>query len=198
MFENKNQVVSNFVGSSSTFAASETPQDTLNPSNLNFLVKTTRQPTAEQKITGLSKKVKSTRKIFAFVKGDVEKAINKATNLRNYALKKVHQAKDITLGAKEDWITKVITVRKKTQEYENDSQNKYLLKQLKQAKQDAIKARENLEAKKSDFAQKKLYLQECEANLQTVIKIQNSRIEAAKMACQIARRQEEKAIFDAK
>ncbi|MBV6624589.1 MAG: hypothetical protein KI793_16910 [Rivularia sp. (in: Bacteria)] len=195
MLNNKKQVVSGIVALSGTFVTPETAQASLNRSNLNFLVKTTQKSAAARQASDALNKVKATKKVFDFVQKDVEKAINKAKNMRNDALKKVYQAEEIAKGAKEDWEITVIIAKKKISEAQQNPEKKYLLKQVKQAKKDADKALENFENKQSIVEQKKLQLQHSQENLVATIKMQDNRLQAAKMACKIAQIEQQKAIL---
>lgn len=194
MLDNKQKVVSNIVALSGTFVTPQTAQAALNRSNVNFLVKTTQKSAAAKQAADAFNKVKATKKVLDFVKRDVQKAINKAKNIRNDALRKVNQAEEIAEGAKEDWKIKVIIVAKKNQELESKPEKRYLIQQVEQAKQDADKARENFENKKSEVAKKRFHLQECEENIVAVIQMQNSRIQTAEMACKLAQMEQQKAI----
>lgn len=195
MYSNKKQVVSNIVALGGAFVTPQTAQAALNSSNLNVLVKTTRKSAAAQQAADVLNKVKATKKVLDFVKRDAQKAINKAKNIRNDALRKLNQAEEIAEGAKEDWNIKVIIAAKKSQELESKPEKRYLIKQVEQAKQDVEEARENFENKKSEVAKKRLYLQKCQGNLQTVIQMQNSRIQTAEMACKTAQIEQQKAIY---
>ncbi|AFY58914.1 hypothetical protein Riv7116_6587 [Rivularia sp. PCC 7116] len=195
MFENKKQVVSGIVALSGTFVTPDTAQASLNRSNLNFLVKTTQKSAAARQASDALNKVKATKKVFDFVKKDVEKAINKATNIRNDALKKVHQAEEIAKGAKEDWDIKMIIAKKKLKECQHNPEKKYLLKQLKQVKEDVEQAKQNFETKQSIVAQKKLQLQHSQETLAATIEMQDNRLQAAKKACEIAQTEQQNAIL---
>ncbi len=194
MFDNKKTVVSGIVALSGTFVTPDTAQASLNRSKLNLLIKTTQSSTAAKKAADSLNKVKASKNNLDVVKVDVVKAINKAKNIKNDALKKVNQAEELAEAAKEDWNTKLIIAVKKLQQIENNIEKKYLIKQVLQAKEYAEKAKENFEVKKIEVAKKRLYLQECEDNLETAIEIQNNRIQAAEMAYKIAQLEQQKAI----
>lgn len=142
--------------------------------------------TPTQQAADVLKRVKAAKRIFAFVKIDVERAINKAKNFRNDASTKLYQAEDIAEAAKEDWKIKVIIASKKLRELQSNPEKKYLIKQLQQAKENAKQAKVNFENKKAEVAKKRLHLEQCQENLETAIKMQESRIKAAKTACKIA------------
>lgn len=194
MFDNQKTVVSGIVALSGTFITPETAQAGLNRSNLNFLVKTTRNFAATQQAADSLNKVKATKKVLDFVNRDAEKAINKAKNLRNGALKKVNQAEEVAEAAKEDWNIKLVIAVKKLKQIESNPEKKYFIKQVFQAKEDAEKAKENFEIKKSELEKKRLHFQECEESLQAVIEKQNNRIQRAELACKIAQVEQQKAI----
>lgn len=184
MLDQNKKVVSDFAPLNGAFVASQTAQATGNPSNSS--TKTTPKLSATQRLLDASNKVKATKKVFDFVKGDTIKAINKAKNIRNDALKKVDYAEEIVKAAKEDWETKVITAAKKLKEVESKPEKKYLLKQIKKAIQDVENAKKNFENKKYEATQKRLQLQQCEENLETIIRVQKSRMKAAKISCKRA------------
>lgn len=194
MFDNKKTVVSGIVALSGTFVTPDTAQASLNRSKLNLLIKTTQNSTAAKQAADSLNKVKASKNNLDVVKVDVVKAINKAKNIRNDALKKVNQAEELAEAAKEDWNTKLIIAVKKLQQIEKNIEKKYLIKQVLQAKEYAEKAKENFEVKKIEVAKKRLYLQECEDNLETAIEMQNNRIQAAEMAYKIAQLEQQKAI----
>ncbi len=194
MFDNKNKAVSGIVALSGTFVTPGTAQASLNRSNLSFLAKSIQKSAAARQTTDILNKVKASKRVLDFVKKDAERKINKARNIRNNALRKVNQAEEIAEGAKEDWSLKVIIAVKKLQEFESKPEKKYLLKQVQQAKQDAEQAKENFDNKISEVTQKNLLFQQCEADLDAVIKMQNNRIHVAEMACKIAQIQQQKAI----
>ncbi|MEO1433184.1 MAG: hypothetical protein AAFV71_29800 [Cyanobacteria bacterium J06633_8] len=195
MFENKKQVVSGIVALSGTFITPETAQASLNRSNLNFLVKSTQKSAAARQASEVLNKVKATKKVFDFVKNDADKAINKAKNIRNDALKKAYQAEDIAQGAKEDWEIKVIIAKKKIREAQENPEKKYLIKQVKQAKIDADIALENFENKQSIVATNKLHLRDREENLAAIRKMHEHRLQAARKACEIAQIEQQNAIL---
>lgn len=194
MFDNKKKVVSGLVAFSSAFVTPETTQAALNRSNLNYLVKANRKSTTVQQATNILNKVKSTKKNFEFVKKDVEKEINKARNIKNNASLKVNQAEEIAAAAKEDWNTKVIIENKKIQKLNKTPDNQYIQKQLKKAKQDVETAKENFRHKESEVTKKRLYLQQCQENLEVVKRKQINRLKVAKMACKIAQVEQQKVI----
>ncbi|MGB3758445.1 MAG: hypothetical protein WBA07_19045, partial [Rivularia sp. (in: cyanobacteria)] len=177
-----------------TFVTPDTAQASLNRSKLNLLIKTTQNSTAAKQAEDSLNKVKVSKKNLDFVKADVVKAINKAKNIRNDALKKANQAEELAEATKEDWNTKLIIAVKKLQQVENNLEKTYLIKQVLQAKEDAEKAKENFEMKKLEVAKKRLYLEECEDNLEAAIEMQNNRIKSAEMACKIAQIEQQKAI----
>ncbi|MGB3638918.1 MAG: hypothetical protein WBA39_15280 [Rivularia sp. (in: cyanobacteria)] len=194
MFDNKKTVVSGIVALSGTFITPDTAQASLNRSKLNLLMKTTQNSTAAKQAADSLNKVKASKKNLDFVKADVVKAINKAKNIRNDALKKVNQAEELAEAAKEDWNTKLIIAVKKLQQVENNLGKTYLIKHVMQAKENAEKAKENFEIKKLEVAKKRLYLKECEENLEAAIEMQNNRIQSAEMACKVAQVEQQKAI----
>ena len=194
MFDNKKTVVSGIVALSGTFITPDTAQASLNRSKLNLLIKTTQSSTAAKQAAESFNKVKTSKKNLDFVKADVVKAINKAKNIRNDALKKANQAEELAEAAKEDWNTKLIIAVKKLQQIENNLEKTYLIKQVMQAKEDAENAKENFEMKKLEVAKKRLYLQECEDNLEAALEMQNTRIKAAEMGCKIAQLEQQQAI----
>jgi hypothetical protein len=194
MFDNKKTVVSGIVALSGTFVTPDTAQASLNRSKLNLLIKTTQNSAAAKQAADSLNKVKATKKVLDFVKKDAEKAINKAKNLRNDALKKVNQAEEIAEAAKEDWNIKLVIAVKKLKQIESNPEKKYFIKQVFKAKEDAEQAKVNFENKKSEVEKKRLHLQECEENLSAVIEMQNNRIQSAELACKIAQAQQQKAI----
>lgn len=194
MFDNKKKVVSGIVAFSGTFVTPQTAQASFNRSNSNFLIKTTQRSTAARQATDSLDKVKSTKKVLDFVKGDALKAINKAKNIKNDALKKLYQAEEIAEAAKEDWNIKLVIAVKKLQQLESKPDKRYFVQQVMQAKDDAEKAKENFDIKKSEVAKRRRYLQECEEKLETTIEIQDNRIKASEKACEIAQIEQQQAI----
>ena len=136
MADKNKKVVSDIAALTGGVVAPETVQATWNRSYSSTLIETIRNSSADEAEDILTK-AKTTKKAFERVQKDAKKAINKAKTIRNEALKKVNQAKEIVEGAKEDWVTKVITANKKVKEIENQPEKKYLLRQVKQAKQHA-------------------------------------------------------------
>lgn len=194
MFDNNKQVASSIISLTGQFITSETVKTTWNRSNPNYSIKTARNSSVVQEETNISKKIKSTKRIFDFVKGDTKKAINKAKNIRNDTLKKVNQAEEILEAAKEDLETKVIIAAKKFKQLESAPEKKYLRKQTEQAIQDAEKAKKNFDNKKSEVTKKRLQLQQYEEKLEAVTQMQKTRIKVAKMACKRAQMEQEKTI----
>ncbi|MGD1912779.1 MAG: hypothetical protein ACFB2X_18605 [Rivularia sp. (in: cyanobacteria)] len=184
MSDQNKKVVSDIVTLTGTFVKPETAQATGIPSN--YSIETTRKLSATQQLLNASNKIKATKKVFDFVKGDTKKAINKAKNIRNDALKKFNQAEEILKGAKEDWEIKVIIAAKKFKEVESKPEKKYLRKQTEQAIQDVEKAKKNFENKRYEANKKRIQLQECQEKLEAIIRVQKSRMKAAKMACKRA------------
>ncbi|MGB6298545.1 MAG: hypothetical protein WBF90_20520, partial [Rivularia sp. (in: cyanobacteria)] len=179
MFDNKKKVVSGIVAFSGTFVTPDTAQASVNSSRLSFLIKKTQSSTVTRQAEDSLNKVKATKKILDLIKGDALKAINKAKNLRNEALKKVNQAEEIAEAAKEDWNIKLVITVKKLQQLESNPEKKYLIQQVLQGKEDAEKAKENFDNKKAEVARRRLYLEECQENLEAVIETQNQRIQSA-------------------
>ncbi|MEO1375150.1 MAG: hypothetical protein AAFW70_12680 [Cyanobacteria bacterium J06635_10] len=184
MSDQNKKVVSDIVTLTATLVNPETAQATGIPSNSSH--ETTRKLSATQQLLDASNKIKATKKVFDFVKGDTIKAINKARNIRNDALKKAYQAEEVLKGAKEDWETKVIIAAKKFKETESKPEKKYLIKQTEKAIQDVEKAKENFKNKRCEANKKRIQLQQCEENLAAIIRIQKGRMKAAKMACKRA------------
>lgn len=195
MFDNKKQVVSGIVAFSRTFVTPETAQANVNRSELNLLIKTTQNYAATTKAADSLNKIKAAKKNLEFVKADAKKAINKAKNLRNEALKKVKQGEEIAGAAKEDWNIKLVIAVKKLEQLEGNPEKKYLLEQVLQGKEDAEKAKEKFENKKAEVAKKRLYLEECQENLEAVIAMQDKRIQVAEKAWEIAQIEQQKAIY---
>lgn len=193
MFDNKEKVVSGIVALSGTFVTPETAQASVNRSKLNFLIKTTQDSVATTQAASLNK-VKGTKKVLDFVKADAQKAINKAKNIRNEALKKVNQAEEVAEAAKEDWNIKLVIAVKKLQQLQDNPEKQYLIQQVLQGKEDAEKAKENFDNKKAEVVRRRLYLEECSQELEAVIEMQNNRIKDVEMACEIAQDQQQKAI----
>lgn len=193
MFDNKEKVVSGIVALSGTFVTPETAQASVNRSKLNFLIKTTQDSVATTQAASINK-VKGTKKVLDFVKADAQKAINKAKNIRNEALKKVNQAEEVAEAAKEDWNIKLVIAVKKLQQLQDNPEKQYLIQQVLQGKEDAEKAKENFDNKKAEVARKRLYLEECSQELETVIEMQDNRIKDVEMACNIAQLEQQKAI----
>lgn len=193
MFDNKEKVVSGIVALSGTFVTPQTAQTSVNRSKLNFLIKTTQDSVATTQAAD-SSKVKGTKKVLDFVKADAQKAINKAKNIRNGALKKVNQAEEVAEAAKEDWNIKLVIAVKKLQQLQDNPEKQYLIQQVLQGKEDAEKAKENFDNKKAEVARRRLYLEECSQELEAVIEMQDNRIKDVKMACNIAQLEQQKAI----
>lgn len=193
MFDNKEKVVSGIVALSGTFVTPETAQASVNRSKLNFLIKTTQDSVATTQAASINK-VKGTKKVLDFVKADAQKAINKAKNIRNEALKKVNQAEEVAEAAKEDWNIKLVIAVKKLQQLQDNPEKQYLIQQVLQGKEDAEKAKENFDNKKAEVVRRRLYLEECSQELEAVIEMQNNRIKDVEMACEIAQDQQQKAI----
>ena len=194
MFDNKKKVVSGIVAFSGTFVTPGTAQASVNSSQLSFLIKKTQSSTVTRQAEDSLNKVKATKKILDLIKGDALKAINKATNIRNEALKKAKQAEEISEAAKEDWNIKLVITVKKLQQLESNPEKKYLIQQVLQGKEDAEKAKENFDDKKAEVARRRLYLEECEQNLEAVIETQDKRIQSAEMACKKAQIEQQNAI----
>ena len=194
MFDNKKKVVSGIVALSGTFVTPETAQASVNRSKLTFLVKASQHSAATKQAADSLNKVKATKKILDLMKADVQKAINKATNIRNEAFKKVNQAEEVAEAAKEDWNIKLVIAVKKLQQIEGNPEKTYLIQQVLQGKEDAEKAKENFDNKKAEVARRRLYLEECQENLETVIEMQDNRIRTAEMACKIAQIEQQNAI----
>ncbi|MEM9924609.1 MAG: hypothetical protein AAF915_12800 [Cyanobacteria bacterium P01_D01_bin.50] len=184
MSDQNKKAVSDIITLTGAFVKPETAQATEIPSNSS--IETTPKLSTTQQLLDASNKIKATKKVFDFVKGDTKKAINKARNIRNDALKKAYQAEEILKGAKEDWETKVIIAAKKFKEVESKPEKKYLIKQTEQAIIDVEKAKENFENKRYEANQKKINFQQSQEKLEVIIRIQKSRIKAAKMACKRA------------
>lgn len=197
MFDNNKKVVSNIVALSGGLVAPETAQATWNRSNTTSLIKTNLKSSAAEEAEKALNKVRATKKTFDHVKREASKAINKATNIRNNALKKVNQADEIAEAAKEDWETKVITAVKKLKNLESNTENKYLIKQAKQAQNNANKAKENFEAKKSEATEKRWQLQKYQERLAAIIQEQNNQIEVAELAYKQAQIEQQQAILRA-
>lgn len=193
MFDNKEKVVSGIVALSGTFVTPQTAQTSVNRSKLNFLIKTTQDSVATTQAASLNK-VKGTKKVLDFVKADAQKAINKAKNIRNGALKKVNQAEEVAEAAKEDWNIKLVIAVKKLQQLQDNPEKQYLIQQVLQGKEDAEKAKENFDNKKAEVVRRRLYLEECSQELEAVIEMQNNRIKDVEMACEIAQLEQQKAI----
>lgn len=193
MFDNKEKVVSGIVALSGTFVTPQTAQTSVNRSKLNFLIKTTQDSVATTQAASINK-VKGTKKVLDFVKADAQKAINKAKNIRNEALKKVNQAEEVAEAAKEDWNIKLVIAVKKLQQLQDNPEKQYLIQQVLQGKEDAEKAKENFDNKKAEVVRRRLYLEECSQELEAVIEMQNNRIKDVEMACEIAQDQQQKAI----
>lgn len=194
MFDNNKKVVSGIVALTGTLVTPETAQATWNRSDLRCLIKTNRKSSGEEETANALNKVKSTKKAFDNVKTEAEKAINKAKNIKHDALIKVNQAEEILKATKEDWETKVITATKKIQELESNPEKIYLTKQVHQAKQNADKARENFENKKSQAAKKRLQFQQCQQKLEAISQEENNKIEAAEIAYKQAQIEQQKVI----
>lgn len=194
MFDNKKKVVSGVVALSGTFITPESAQATLNHSNLNVLVKNTQKAAATKQASDALNKVKATKKVLDVVQRDAQKAINKATNIRNNTLRKVSQAEEIVEAAKEDWSIKLVIAVKKLKELESQPQKTYLLQQVLKAKEDAEKAKDNLENKKSEVAKKRLELKQYEENLAAITEMQDNRVKAAQMGCRVAQIDQQKII----
>lgn len=194
MIDNNKKVVSDIVALTGTFAAPETAQATWNRSNSNSLIKTTRKSSEAEEAAEALNKVRVTKKDLDNVKREAKKAINKAKNLRNDALKKLRQTEEVVEAIKEDWETKVIIAAKKIKEVESKPEKIYFIKQAEQAKQDAETARDNFENKKCEAYLKTRKLEEYEDKLQAVIQEQKSQIEAAEMAYKQAQYEQQKMI----
>jgi hypothetical protein len=194
MFDNNKKVVSGIVALTGTFAAPETAQATWNRSNSNCMVKITRKSSAAEEAAEALNKVRVTKKDLDNIKREARKAINKAKNLRNDALKKVNQTEEIVEAAKEDWETKVITAAKKIKYLESKPEKRYFIKQAEQAQQDAENAKENFENKKFEASVKRRKFQEYEEKLEALTQEQNSKIEAAEMAYKQAQIEQQKLI----
>ncbi|MEM7712468.1 MAG: hypothetical protein AAF349_02650 [Cyanobacteria bacterium P01_A01_bin.68] len=194
MLDNKKKVVSGIVALSGTFVTPESTQATLNHSNLNVLVKNTKKAAATQQASDALNKVKATKKVLDFVKRDAQKSINKATNIRNNALKKAKQAEEIAEAAKEDWSIKLVIAVKKLKELESQPEKTYLLEQVLKAKEDAEKAKEKFEEKKSEVAKKRLELEQYEESLAAIVEMQDNKVKSAQMGCRIAQIDQQKLI----
>ncbi|MEM6402281.1 MAG: hypothetical protein AAF757_18985 [Cyanobacteria bacterium P01_D01_bin.116] len=194
MFDNKKKVVSGVVALSGTFVTPESAQATLNHSNLNVLVKNTQKAAATQQASDALNKVKSTKKVLDFVQRDAKKSINKATNIRNNAFKKLKQAEEIAEAAKEDWSIKLVIAVKKLKELESQPEKTYLLQQVLKAKEDAEQAKEKLENKKSEVAKKRLEVEQYEENLAAIVEMQDDRVKSAQMGCRVAQINQQKLI----
>ena len=194
MFDNKKKVVSGVVALSGTFITPDSAQATLNHSNLNVLVKNTQKAAATQQASDALNKVKSTKKVLDFVQRDAKKSINKATNIRNNAFKKLKQAEEIAEAAKEDWSIKLVIAVKKLKELESQPEKTYLLQQVLKAKEDAEQAKEKLENKKSEVAKKRLEVEQYEENLAAIVEMQDDRVKSAQMGCRVAQINQQKLI----
>lgn len=195
MFDNKKKVVSGIVAFSGTFVTPDTAQASVNSSRLSFLIKKTQSSTVTRQAEDSLNKVKATKKILDLIQGDAVKAINKAKNIRNEALKKAKQAEEIAEAAKEDWNIKLVITVKKLQQLESNPEKKYLIQQVLQGKEDAEKAKENFDDKKAEVAKRRLYVKECQENLEAVIETQNQRIESAETAYKKAQIEQQNAIY---
>ena len=194
MFDNKKKVVSGVVALSGTFVTPDSAQATLNHSNLNVLVKNTQKAAATQQASDALNKVKATKKVLDFVQRDAKKSINKATNIRNNAFKKLKQAEEIAEAAKEDWSIKLVIAVKKLKELESQPEKTYLLQQVLKAKEDAEQAKEKLENKKSEVAKKRLEVEQYEENLAAIVEMQDDRVKSAQMGCRVAQINQQKLI----
>ena len=194
MFDNKKKVVSGVVALSGTFITPDSAQATLNHSNLNVLVKNTQKAAATQQASDALNKVKATKKVLDFVQRDAKKSINKATNIRNNAIKKLKQAEEIAEAAKEDWSIKLVIAVKKLKELESQPEKTYLLQQVLKAKEDAEQAKEKLENKKSEVAKKRLEVEQYEENLAAIVEMQDDRVKSAQMGCRVAQINQQKLI----